>query len=478
MLTRPATPVGVPLAGITKIAHDRNTPQPDLLPRPARGPSGQPDSGAASAPGPAPTLLSWLAMLRHSLLLAALTFFPVFAADQAATIGATSADAARLARIAPRMQAFADQGAIAGAVTLLMHNGQVVHHEAVGMADIEARKAMAKDSIFQIMSMTKPTVATCIMMLVEEGRIALTDPVEKHLPEFRGQLLIAAKGADGSVTLKKPARAITVRDLLTHTSGMAGNPPEGLKELYQKMDRPLREAVLVYAQTPLMFEPGTQWSYSNMGIATLGRIIEVASGQAFEQFLSSRLLTPLGMKDSFIFPPEDKKARIAALYDRRDGKLVKADGTKLGGDAMYYRKGAVYSAPEFGLYSTASDLAAFYEMTRTGGVVPNWVKGAGATPGKRLLSPASVAVMTKLHTGDIKAGHNPGTGFGLAWEVVKTEQGELNLWSIGSYGHGGAFGTHGWVDPAKSLVGVFLIQGGDATTVKYAFLNLAGASIQ
>jgi len=466
-MTRPATPLGAPLAGVTKIAHDRNTPE---------------RASPRHHPTPLATLVSCVAMPRRSLFLslflAALTLAPVFAASPAATTVTTSTDPVRLGRIAPRMQAFVDQGAIAGAVTLLLHNGQVVHHEAVGMADVEAKKAMAKDSIFQIMSMTKPTVATCIMMLIEEGRIALSDPVEKHLPEFRGQLLISEKGNDGSLTLKKPSRPITVRDLLTHTSGMAGNPPDGLKELYQKMDRPLREAVLVYSQTPLMFEPGTQWSYSNMGIATLGRIIEAAADQPFEQFLSSRLLAPLGMKDSFIFPPEDKKARIAALYDRRDGKLVKADGTKLGGDAMNYRKGAVYSAPEFGLYSTAGDLAAFYEMTRLGGIVPTWVKGAGATPGKRLLSPASVAVMTKLHTADIKAGHNPGTGFGLAWEVVKSEQGELNLWSIGSYGHGGAFGTHGWIDPAKNLVGVFLIQGGDTTTVKYAFLNLAGASIQ
>lgn len=416
-------------------------------------------------------------MTRKSLLFAILPLTALLAADPAAA-PPTSTDPARLARIAPRMKAFVDQGAISGAVTLLLHNGKLVHHEAVGMADLEARKPMAKDSIFQIMSMTKPTVAVCIMMLVEEGRIALTDPVEKHLPEFRGQLLIASKSPDGALTLKKPSRPITIRDLLTHTSGLAPNPPDGLKELYQKMDRPLREAVLVYSQTPLIFEPGTQWSYSNMGIATLGRIVEAVADQPFEQFLANRVLTPLGMKDSFIFPPEDKKPRIAALYDLRNGKLTKAGPEKLGGDAMHYRKGAVYSAPEFGLYSTASDLSAFYEMTRLGGVVPSWVQGPGTTPGKRLLSPASVAVMTKLHTVGIKAGHNPGTGFGLAWEVVQSEQGELNLWSIGSYGHGGAFGTHGWIDPAKKLVGVFLIQGGDATTVKYSFLNLAGSSVQ
>ncbi len=402
---------------------------------------------------------------------------PLLAALAAPAQQSVTADAGRLAAIAPRMKAFVDQGAVPGVVTLLMVDGKVVQHEATGMADIEARKPMAKDSIFQIMSMTKPTVAVCIMMLAEEGRLALTDPVEKHLPEFRGQMMVAARAADGAVTLRKPARPATIRDLLTHTSGMGPTPPEGMRELYYRMDRPLREAVLAYAQVPLQFEPGSRWAYSNTGIATLGRIVEVASGQPFEKFLESRVLAPLGMKDSFIFPPEDKKPRIAALYDRKEGKLVKAGGDKLGGDAMHYRKGAIYSAPEFGLYSTAADLSAFYEMTRLGGLVPAWVKGPDATPGKRLLSPAAVSVMTKLHTGELQAGHNPGTGFGLAWEVVKNEQGELNLWSVGSYGHGGAFGTHGWVDPAKHLVGVFLIQGGDQNTVKYAFLNMAGAAI-
>ena len=413
-------------------------------------------------------------LIRHGYFL----LIPLCAVLTAPAQQSVTADAARLAAIAPRMKAFVDQGVVAGVVTLLMQDGKVVQHEAAGMADLEARKPMSRDSIFQIMSMTKPTVAVCIMMLAEEGKLALSDPVEKHLPEFRGQMAMAGRAADGAVTLHKPARPVTVRDLLTHTSGMGPTPPEGLKELYYRMDRPLREAVLAYSQVPLLFEPGSRWAYSNTGIATLGRIVEAASGQPFEKFLEARVLTPLGMKDSFIFPPEDKKARIVSLYDRKEGKLVKAGGDKLGGDAMNYRKGAVYSAPEFGLYSTAADLSAFYEMTRLGGVAPAWVKGPGAAPGKRLLSPAAVSVMTKLHTGDLQAGHNPGTGFGLAWEVVKNEQGELNLWSVGSYGHGGAFGTHGWVDPAKHLVGVFLIQGGDQTTVKYAFLNMAGAAVQ
>ena len=380
---------------------------------------------------------------------------------------APAVDAARAARIAPRMKAFVEQGQVAGTVTLFACKGQVAHFEAVGYQDFESKKPMAKDSIFQIMSMTKPMVATAIMMLAEEGKVALTDPVEKYLPEFRGQMMIAERLADGSRRLKKPARPITVRDLMTHTSGMLGNPPPGLQGLYQKMDRSLAEAVLVYSQTPLEFEPGSQWLYSNPGIATLGRIVEVASDQPFEKFMSDRLWSPLGMKDTFIFPPEDKKPRIAAVHAVKDGKLVHAGDGILGGDPLSYRAGAKYPAPEFSAYSTAADLLAFYEMTRNNGV----------HQGKRLLSKAAIETMTVVHTGDLKAA-SPGAGFGLAWEVVKDNAGILNFLSIGTYGHGGAFGTQGWVDRAREVVGVYLVQGGPGVNdAKNAFMRMAYASL-
>ena len=381
---------------------------------------------------------------------------------------AAGVDAARLARIAPRMKTLVDQGQIAGTVTLFAHKGQVVHFEAAGYQDAEARKPMTKDSIFQIMSMTKPMVATAFMMLAEEGKVALTDPVEKHLPEFRGQMMIAERMADGSRRVKKPSRPITLRDLMTHTSGLASNPPAGLDGLYQKMDRSLADAVLVYSQMPLEFEPGSEWRYSNPGIATLGRIIEVASDQPFEKFMADRLWTPLGMKDTFLFPPEEKKARICAVHALKAGKLGHADGSILGGSALSYRAGAKYSAPEFGAYSTASDLLAFYEMTRNNGV----------HQGKRLMSKAAIDTMTALHTGELRSGHMTGTGFGLAWEVVKENTGTLNFLSVGTYGHGGAFGTHGWVDRARDAVGVYLVQGGPGVNDgKYAFMRMANSAL-
>jgi CubicO group peptidase (beta-lactamase class C family) len=254
---------------------------------------------------------------------------------------------------------------------------------------------------------------------------------------------------------------------MSHTSGMIANPPTGIGELYQRMHLTLAEAVLIYSQQPLVFEPGSRWMYSNPGIATLGRIIEVVSGQPFEKFMQDRLWTPLAMKDTFLFPPEDKKDRICAVHRIKDGKLERADGSILGGDALQYRRGAKYSAPEFGAYSTAADLFTFYEMLRKG----------GTHAGKRFLSQTSIDVMTALHTAGLPAGHNPGTGFGLTWEVVKENGGEVNFMSKGSYGHGGAFGTHGWIDKKKGIVGVFMIQGGDTTASKYAFMRMAAAAL-
>ncbi|MBI3207715.1 MAG: beta-lactamase family protein [Candidatus Solibacter usitatus] len=391
----------------------------------------------------------------------------VFAAPPIGDANKAGMDPGRLANIAARMKAYTERGELAGVVTLVSRHGVLASVDASGWADVEQKKAMKTDSIFQIMSMTKPVCAVAIMMLVDEGKLALTDSVERHLPEFRGQMVVASR--EGSnLTLRKPARPITVRDLMTHTSGLPSGPPASLAELNQKLHVTLAEAVHVFSQMPLDFEPGSQWRYSNAGIAVLGRLVEVASGTTFEKFLDARIFQPLGMKDSFIFPPADKLDRMVTVHQAKEGKLAAAPDSILGGDSRKHRRGAVYSAPEFGLHSTAADLAAFYNMVRTGGM----------HSGKRLLSAAAMKTMTSLHTGDLKAGHLPGTGFGLAWEVTKEPLGMLSLMSIGSFGHGGAFGTHGWVDPQKDLVGVFLIQHtGYAGNAKAVFMAMAAAAI-
>ncbi len=391
--------------------------------------------------------------------------FQVYAAD-AVKAGMNKE---RLARIPVRMKAFVDQGVAAGAVTLVQRHGALASLEAVGYQELETKKPMRTDSIFQIMSMTKPVTAVGIMMLVDEGKIALSDPVEKHLPEFRGLWMIDSQG-EKTRSLKRPPRPITIRDLLTHTSGMAQGPPEGMKELYTKMDRTLAEAVAIFSQQPIEFEPGTKWLYSNTGIATLGRIIEVTSSQAYEKFLESRIFKPLGMKDSFFFPPAEKIDRIALVYKLENGKLVPSGGDILGGDPRHYRRGATFPAPEFGLYSTAPDLAAFYQMVLNGGTFN----------GTRLLSSAAVETMTTLQTGDLDAGHSPGMGYGLAWAVVRHPLGTLQMQSIGTYGHGGAFGTLGWVDPKKDLVGVLMIQlsSGGGSDEQNAIRQLAAAAVE
>lgn len=389
-----------------------------------------------------------LALLLTSALLAP--------AAPPAVLGKTGMDDDRLKRIPVRMQQFVDKGTLAGAITLIQRHGEVAEFDAVGYADIETKKPMTKDTIVSIMSMTKPFVGVCIVMLAEDGKLAINDPAEKYLPEYKGQ--------------QGGSRPITIRDLLTHTSGLATQPPKEIADLYSRQDLTLAEAVKIYATTKLDFEPGTKWQYSNMGIDTLGRIIEVQSGMPFEKFLEERLLKPLGMKDSFIFPPEDRYPRIALVHEVKDGKLQRAKNLFYLGDSANFRRGAKFSAPSYGMYSTATDLAAFYQMMLNGGTYK----------GRKLLSRAGVETATSVHTGGIKSGHLPGTGFGLAWEVMKDPLGTLTLMSIGSFGHGGAWGTHGWVDPKKDMVGVFLIQsagGGDGAFAKSAFMTMAGAAV-
>jgi CubicO group peptidase (beta-lactamase class C family) len=374
-------------------------------------------------------------------------------------------DKARLGQIGPRMQSFVDKKMVAGIVTLVAHNGEVVHLSAVGQQNIEEKKPMAPDSIFQIMSMTKPITGVAVMMLAEEGRLSVSDAVEQHLPEFKGQMV-----RDGSGAMMKPKRPITVRDLMTHTSGLPANPGGALfEEAYQKMRVPLGEAVRLFSQNPLDFEPGTKWQYSNMGIATLGRLVEVASGLTFEQFVEQRILMPLGMKDSHFYLPAEKRGRLAMIYRAENGALARSDPKALlAGDPALYRKEAKFPAPEFGLYSTASDLAAFYTM----------MMNQGFYKGKRLLSKATVETMTALHTGDLPAGAS-GAGFGLTWEVVRDPMAMLTLRSLGAYGHGGAFGTYGWVDAKRRIVGVFLVQstGGGSPYARDAFLTMTNASV-
>ncbi len=375
-----------------------------------------------------------------------------------------------IALIPQRMEHFIADKTVAGTVTLVARGGKVIEFDALGMADIEASRPMNKDTIFQIMSMTKPITAIGIMMLAEEGKLALRDAVEQYLPEFRGQQVVSNLGPDAA-RLRMPDHPVTIRDLLTHTAGIQDPAPAEIHDYPQLMNVPLADVVRHLAKTPLLFQPGTQWSYSSPGIEILGRLIEVCSGQKYEDFIAERILKPLGMKDSFFYPPADKIARIAMVYVQKDGKLVRAPGTILGGDPAKYRKGAVFPAPGWGLYSTAEDLLHVYRMMLNNGVYE----------GRRYLSPFSVHLMTEAHTiGIHPVGWMRGADYGLAWEVVTDPLGELAGHSKGTYGHGGAFGTQGWIDPTNGLISILMIQRADAGTesLRNVFLNMAESSVE
>jgi CubicO group peptidase (beta-lactamase class C family) len=375
-------------------------------------------------------------------------------------------DSEKLGAIRARMQTFVDQHDIAGAVTVVGRKEGIVSCEAVGHLSLEKQQAMPKDALFRIASMTKPVTAIGIMILVDEDKLSVEDPVEKHLPEFRGQMLVAGRTAD-TVTLKKPPRPITVRDLLTHTSGLPG-PPAGVADLYVKRNHTLAEAVMAFSQRPLDFEPGTKWAYCNTGIDTLGRIIEVVSGQFYEDFLRQRIFQPLAMADTTFYPNPEQLQRTASTYDKKDGKLVLAANRIIG-----LPPGARYPIPAGGLYSTGADLAKLYQMMLSRGKLGN----------VRILSEGSVAKMTTLQTGDLKAGFTPGMGFGFGWAVVRTPTGVTEMLAPGSYGHGGASGTQGWIDPHQDLFTILLIQrvgltNSDASPMRQALQSLAVSAVK
>jgi CubicO group peptidase (beta-lactamase class C family) len=394
---------------------------------------------------------------RLFLLLAPLCLVPAVAPGQPA------ADPGKLAAIKPAMEKFVASHDIAGAVFLVGRRDGVVYHEAVGHRDLAAQAPMQKDTLFRIASMTKPVTAIGIMILADEGKLSPDDDVAKHLPEFAGQML-AVPGQD----VRKPARPVKLRDLLTHTSGLAAYPKE-LGDVYGKRDRTLAETTKVVAGLPLQFEPGTKWSYSNPGIDTLGRVIEVVSGESYEGFLKKRVFDPLGMTDTVFYPTPAVMKRIALTYSKdKDGKLVAGPFGLVG-----LPENPRHPIPAGGLISSAADLARLYRM----------MLNKGELDGKRILSEKAVAEMTRTQTGDIKTGFVDGMSFGYGWAVVKEPQGVTGMLSPGSYGHGGAFGTQGWIDPKQDVFVVLLIQrtglpNSDASPMRQTLQELAVAAVR
>jgi CubicO group peptidase (beta-lactamase class C family) len=390
-----------------------------------------------------------------------------FAVAFLSLLAAIPARTADLRSIPARFQQMVDRHELAGAVMLVTHNGGSVLNQAVGYADLESRRPMTSGSIFQIMSMTKPITAAALLLLVEDGKVILNDPVSRYLPEFADQMV-----ADNG-TLRRPSRPLLVKHLVTHSSGMTDPPAEHRERIQFRLETTLEEAVKIYAKSPAAFDPGARWAYSNAGIAAAGRIVEVVSGMPYEKFVEERLLKPLGMKDSFYFPDRvdaAKRDRIAMLYRATDTGLQPAGPNVLGGDPKLFRKGAKYPAPEFGLYSTAADIAAFHQMVLDGGIYK----------GTRVLSKSGAALMTTMLTGDLVT-RFPGVGNGMAFEVVDRPDSALglSLQSKGSFGHQGAFGTYAFADPAKKLVGVLMIQleGRGVLQTEYLFSAMVEAAV-
>ncbi len=361
--------------------------------------------------------------------------------------------------IRTRLEAFVKEGSLAGAVTVLVQDGQTISEEVVGFRDLESKEPMRADSLFWIASMTKPITAMAVMMLQDEGKLNIEDPVSKYLPEFANQMLLREKSAD-RVVLVKPERPVTIRDLLTHTSGLVGASPldgDALDVLS------LKEAVITYALSPLQFEPGTKWSYCNPGINTLGRIVEVVGGEDFAVFLQKRILDPLGMVDTTFWPNEAQLARLATSYQPGPGGKGLAPTTiKYLTEPYSNQKRAPLAAG--GLFSTAPDLLKLSIMLLNG----------GEAGGKRYLSPEALRSMTTDHTGTLKSGFTDGMGMGLGFQVVREPTGVTAMLSKGTYGHGGAHGTQGWIDPEKKTIYLLLIQraglkNGDDSPMRHAF---------
>jgi CubicO group peptidase (beta-lactamase class C family) len=367
----------------------------------------------------------------------------------------------RLQRIHQTVMRHVEAHDISGAVTLVARKEQIVHFEALGLMDLDSKKPMTKDALFRLASSSKPITAAAILILLEEGKLKLTDPVGKYIPELKNSR-VAVEGArppipmsDGSPRSEKyytvPAvHDITIIDLLTHTSGLAsgGITNSEFQELMKarKPTDTLADFIPRLGTLPLDFQPGSQWRYSGLaGFDTLGRIVEIVSGMSFDQFLRERLFVPLGMKDTGFNVPEKDDSRRVTIYRHTENGLEKLANSPVFTSANYFSGAG-------GLTSTAVDYYKFAQMLCNGGQLN----------GKRILSPWTVDLMTSNNVGDLfngQIGRAPkGVGFGLGGEVVVSAVDARLRKPNGSYGWDGAFGTYWWVNRKEQMVVIFFIQ--------------------
>jgi CubicO group peptidase (beta-lactamase class C family) len=387
---------------------------------------------------------------------------PLTAAAPTAKPEEVGLSAERLKRVGELVQRHIGAGSFTGAVTLVARNGRIAHHEAHGLMDLDAKKPMAKDGIFRIMSMTKPIVGVAILMMMEEGKVRLQDPVSKFIPEWKNMTVgvpqPAAPGAraGGAAPAGRAGgpppeprfyavpveREVQVRDLLTHTSGVVSGTISNFanRAVAAGPKETLADYIPRLGKVPLEFQPGTRWAYSAAaGFDVLSRIVEVASGMPIDRFLKQRLFDPLEMKDtSYIVPTSNP--RLVTLYTRG------ADGLRPGQSPGFMN--GVYFSGGGGLVSTAPDYAQFALMLVNGGELN----------GVRILSPRLVELMGSVFAPDTLPGRPRGESYGLSVRVVNDPVARNSFLSEGSFGWSGAFGTHFWVDRKEKLIAVAMTQ--------------------
>ena len=386
---------------------------------------------------------------------------PAFSAALCAALPAF-ADGPKLPGIGDAMQEMIAKNEIAGTVTVVVKKDKVLHLESTGFADVAAKRPMTPDTLFWIASMTKPITGTAILMLQDEGKLNVADPVAKYLPEFANLKTPSGKRAH-----------LTIAQILTHTSGLGeASGPEAQKA------KTLADLVPLWLAVPMQYEPGEKWKYTQSGINAAARIVEVVSGMSFDAFLQKRLFDPLGMKHTtFYLTPELRSRLVTAYAKNKDTGLLEP----------------VPPRPEFGprdrppqgnggLYSTAPDYARFCQMLLNG----------GRFKGHRYLSPAAMKFLTTPQTGDLPTGffqnntfgnHGANYGWGIATCIVRTpHEGVAAMLSPGSYGHGGAWGTQAWIDPVKGVAYVLMVQrsnfpNSDASDVRRNFQQAAANAL-
>ncbi len=322
------------------------------------------------------------------------------------------------------MQPFIDSKKARGVVTLVADEKRILHLSALGLADVKAGRKMETSDLFWIASMTKPMTAACIMILQDEGKLQLNDPVSKYLPQFKDE-------------------SITILQCLNHTSGMANVPGE-----WRQTSKTLEEYMTHITKTAPISAPGETWKYCQSGINTVGRIIEIVSGQTLPEFMQQRLFVPLGMSETSFYPSKERCQTLAKTYDSRSESDKDVQITFLGLKGKKPWNRDRYPMANGGLFSTAKDCVAFCQM----------LLNEGEYRGKQILSKAAVKEMTSVTTGDLVVGFTPGNGWGIGTIITREPQGTTATLSPGTYGHGGAYGTQMWVDPVKKRIHILMVQ--------------------